>query len=115
MTIHLLMTDDHDLVRAGLVEYLGTASDIEVVGEMAEQIAFFPGPIEQNAIELILSDRERQVFHLFMDRKNIKAIIKELAISDKTVSNTQAQQAWFEKCCGLGAICHTGKAVMRCS
>jgi DNA-binding NarL/FixJ family response regulator len=51
-----------------------------------EQIAFLPGPIEQNPIELILSDRERQIFHLVMDGKNIKEIAKELAISDKTVS-----------------------------
>ena len=52
----------------------------------AEQIAFLPDPIEQNPIELILSDRERQIFHLIMDGKNIKEIAKELAISDKTVS-----------------------------
>jgi DNA-binding NarL/FixJ family response regulator len=52
----------------------------------AEQIAFLPGPIEQNPIELILSDRERQIFHLIMDGKNIKEIAKELAISDKTVN-----------------------------
>jgi DNA-binding NarL/FixJ family response regulator len=182
MTIHLLITDDHDLVRAGLVEYLRMSPDIKVVGEaadgyelleklhttfadmllldlimpglcgtelisrvrssypgmrilvlsmhnearvvmralragasgyickdckpptlleairkvnntgkylspgMAEQIAFFSGPIEQNPIELSLSDRERQIFHLIVDGKNIKAIAEELAISDKTVS-----------------------------
>ena len=86
MTINLLITDDHDLVHAGLVEYLGTAPDIEVVGEMAEQIAFFPGPVEQNPVELILSDRERQIFHLIVDGINIKEIAAELAISDKTVS-----------------------------
>jgi DNA-binding NarL/FixJ family response regulator len=53
---------------------------------MAEQIAFLPGPIEQNPIELILSDRERQIFHLIVDGKSIKEIAKEFAISDKTVS-----------------------------
>jgi DNA-binding NarL/FixJ family response regulator len=52
----------------------------------AEQIAFLPGPIERNPIELILSDRERQIFYLIMDGKNIKEIAKELAISDKTVN-----------------------------
>jgi DNA-binding NarL/FixJ family response regulator len=35
MTIHLLVTDDHELVRAGLVQYLGLAQDIEIVGETA--------------------------------------------------------------------------------
>lgn len=182
MAIHLFVADDHDLVRAGLVEYVGLSPDIEVVGEaasgdelleklqttfadmllldlimpglcgtelisrvrssypgmrilvlsmhnetrvvlralrggasgfickdckpqilleairkvsitgkylspaMAEQIAFFSGPIEQDPIELILSGRERQIFHLIVDGKKIQEIAKELAISDKTVS-----------------------------
>lgn len=182
MTIHLFVADDHDLVRVGLVEYVGLSPDIEVVGEaasgdelleklqttfadmllldlimpglcgtelisrvrssypgmrilvlsmhnetrvvmralragasgfickdckpqilleairkvsitgkylspaMAEQIAFFSGPIEQDPVELILSGRERQVFHLIVDGKKIQEIAKELAISDKTVS-----------------------------
>lgn len=182
MAIHLFVADDHDLVRAGLVEYVGLSPDIEVVGEaasgdelleklqttfadmllldlimpglcgtelisrvrssypgmrilvlsmhnetrvvlralragasgfickdckpqilleairkisitgkylspaMAEQIAFFSGPIEQEPIELILSGRERQIFHLIVDGKKIQEIAKELVISDKTVS-----------------------------
>ena len=53
---------------------------------MAEQIAFLPTPREQKPIELLLSDRERQVFHLIVDGKNIKEIARKLAISDKTVS-----------------------------
>ncbi len=182
MTIRLFIVDDHDLVRAGLVQYLGLSPDIEVVGEaangdellkklpgslaemllldlvmpglcgtelinkirraypgvrilvlsmhdepqvvmralragasgyickdckppilleairkvsktgkylspaMAEQIAFLPTPKEQKPIELLLSDRERQIFHLLVDGKNIKEIARKLAISDKTVS-----------------------------
>jgi DNA-binding NarL/FixJ family response regulator len=35
MTIRLFITDDHDLVRAGLVQYLGAFPDIKVVGEAA--------------------------------------------------------------------------------
>ncbi len=182
MAISLLIADDHELVRAGLVQYLGLFPDIEVVGEaangdelleklnntftdvllldlampglsgtelirkvrathpgmcilvlsmhnetrvvvralkagacgylckdcspltlleairkvsttgkylstaMAEQIAFYPGPLEQDPVELLLSDRERQIYHLLVDGKNVKDIAKQLAISDKTVS-----------------------------
>jgi len=182
MTIRLFITDDHNLVRAGLVEYLGTAPDIEVIGEaangdellkklpttiadvllldlimpglcgtelitkirntypglrilvlsmhnepqvvmralragasgyickdckpqtlleairkvsitgkylspaMAEQIAFYPVPLNQNPIEISLSKRERQIYHLIVDGKNIREIARKLAISDKTVS-----------------------------
>ncbi len=35
MTIHLLIADDHVLVCAALIEYLGMSPDIEVVGEAA--------------------------------------------------------------------------------
>lgn len=35
MTIRLLVTDDHELVRAGLVQYLGMSPGIEVVAEAA--------------------------------------------------------------------------------
>lgn len=35
MTIRLMITDDHDLVRAGLVQYLGMSPDIDVAGEAA--------------------------------------------------------------------------------
>ncbi|OGS98873.1 MAG: hypothetical protein A3H99_04645 [Gallionellales bacterium RIFCSPLOWO2_02_FULL_59_110] len=35
MTIRLLVTDDHELVRAGLVNYLGMTPGIEVVAEAA--------------------------------------------------------------------------------
>jgi DNA-binding NarL/FixJ family response regulator len=182
LKIHLFITDDHDLVRAGLVQYLGMSPDIEVVGEaatgdellaklsstfadmvlldlimpglcgtelvskvrrsypglrilvlsmhnepqvvmralkagasgyickdckpemlleairkvsktgkyispaMAEQIAFLPLLTEPNPIEQLLSERERQIFRLIVDGKNIKEISKKLAISHKTVS-----------------------------
>ena len=182
MTIRLFITDDHDLVRAGLVQYLGLSPDIEVVGEaasgnellgklnniradmllldlvmpglcgteliskirsthpglrilvlsmhnetrvvlrtlkagasgylckdcspqtlleairkvsttgkylsptMAEQIAFLPSLLEQPPIELLLSDRERQIFNQLVDGKSIREIANELAISEKTVS-----------------------------
>ncbi len=35
MTIRLLVADDHELVRAGLVQYLGMSPGIEVVAEAA--------------------------------------------------------------------------------
>lgn len=35
MTIRLLVTDDHELVRAGLVQYLGMSPGVEVVAEAA--------------------------------------------------------------------------------
>ena len=36
MKIRLLITDDHELVRAGLMQFLGAAPDIEVVAEAAD-------------------------------------------------------------------------------
>lgn len=182
LKIHLFIADDHDLVRAGLVQYLGLSPDIVVVGEagtgdellkklpttfadmvlldlimpgicgtelivklrrsypglrilvlsmhnephvvmrslqagasgyickdckpdvlmeairkvsktgkyispaMAEQIAFLPIMTERNPIETLLSERERQIFHLIVEGQNIKEIAKMLAISHKTVS-----------------------------
>lgn len=35
MVIRLAITDDHELVRAGLVQYLGMSPDIEIVAEAA--------------------------------------------------------------------------------
>ncbi|MBI3480906.1 MAG: response regulator transcription factor [Nitrosomonadales bacterium] len=182
MKTRLFITDDHDLVRAGLVQFLGLSPDIEVVGEaaegkelleklhttivdvllldlvmpglcgtelisqirnahpgirilvlsmhnetrvvlrtlkagvsgylckdctpqnlleairkikesgkylspaLAEQIAFASESADQNPIEHLLSERERQIFHMIVDGKSIKDISKQLAINAKTVS-----------------------------
>ena len=184
MKIRLFITDDHDLVRAGLVQFLGLSPDIEVVGEaangnelleklrttvadillldlvmpglcgmelinhvrrahpglsilvlsmhnetrvvlrtlktgasgyickdcspqtlleairkvsetgkylspeMAEQIAFSPEPLDQYPIEHLLSDREKQIFHLLVDGKGIKEIAQELAITPRQSART---------------------------
>ena len=53
---------------------------------MAEKIAFLPALTEQNPIERLLSERERQIFRLIAAGKNIKEISQKLAISNKTVS-----------------------------
>lgn len=184
MAIRLMIIDDHDLIREGLVKYLGMSPDIEVVAEgrcgdellnklrttpadlllldmnmpgicgtdlirlvkgiypalrilvlsmhdemhvvsramkagasgyickcctqptlleairkvsatgkylnpeMAEQIAFAGSSPEtkHDDLDLLLSDRELQIFNMIVDGKSIKEIAYELAISDKTVS-----------------------------
>lgn len=182
MAIRLLITDDQELVRAGLVQYLGMSPDIEVVAEasngeqllkklcttqvdlllldlsmpgkcgneliahvrrnypdllilvlsmyaevntvlsamkagasgyitkdcspqtlleaiqkiiatgkylsplMAEQLAFASTSPAPDNIELILSDRELEIFHLLVQGKSIGEIANQLCISDRTVS-----------------------------
>ncbi|MFZ2302966.1 MAG: response regulator transcription factor [Gallionella sp.] len=182
MAIRLLITDDQELVRAGLVQYLGMSPDIEVVAEaangeqllerlrtaqvdlllldmsmpgesgaeliahvrriypdqlilvlsmydqistvlraikagasgyitkscspqalleairkivetgkylsplMAEQLAFASTSPAPGNIELILSDRELEIFHLLVQGKSIGEIANQLCISDRTVS-----------------------------
>jgi len=39
MTIRVVVADDQDLVRAGLVMILGAQPDLEVVGEAADGLA----------------------------------------------------------------------------
>jgi DNA-binding NarL/FixJ family response regulator len=182
MTIRLLITDDYELVRAGLIQYLGMSPDIEVVAEavngddvlkklgatqvdlllldmsmpgengadlirhirylypgllililsmhsevntvmramkagasgylckdcspqtlldairktvatgkylspqMAEQLAFASALPDSDNIELTLSDRELEIFHLLVEGKSVSEIANQLFISDKTVS-----------------------------
>lgn len=51
MTIRLIITDDHELVRAGLVQYLGMSPGIEVVadaangGELLEKLRSTPADL----------------------------------------------------------------------
>lgn len=56
--------------------------------EMAEQIAFaaYAPATNPGDLDLLLSDRELQIFHMIVDGKCIKEIADELSISDKTVS-----------------------------
>lgn len=182
MVIRLAITDDHELVRAGLVQYLGASPGIEVAAEaasgddlleklraaqidlllldmsmpgengvdliahirsiypdllilvlsmhnetqvvmramkagasgyickdcspqtlleairkviatgkylspsMAEQLAYASTSSDPNNIELILSDRELEIFRLIVEGKSVSEIAEQLFISDKTVS-----------------------------
>lgn len=182
MAIRLAITDDHQLVRAGLVQYLGASPGIEVVAEaangdellgklcdtnpdlllldmnmpgkngvdlithiksiypdllilvlsmhnevntvmramkagasgyickdcspqtlleavrkvvatgkylsplIAEQLAYASTSPDPNNIELILSERELEIFRMIVDGKSVSEIANQLFISDKTVS-----------------------------
>lgn len=55
MTIRLLVTDDHELVRAGLVQYLGMSPGIEVVGEAANGAELL-GKLRSIPADLLLLD-----------------------------------------------------------
>lgn len=182
MVIRLAITDDHELVRAGLVQYLGASPGIEVIAEaangaelletlhttspdlllldmsmpgengidlishiksiypgvlilvlsmhdevntvkramkagasgyickdcspqvllaairkviatgkylspvMAEQLAYAATSPDPNNIELVLSERELEIFRLIVEGKSVGEIAQQLFISDKTVS-----------------------------
>ena len=60
--------------------------------EMAERLAFassLPSSAPGN-LDLVLSERELQIFRLIVEGKCIKEIANELSISDKTVSTHKA-------------------------
>lgn len=182
MAIHLAVADDHELVRAGLIQYLGASPGIEVAAEaasgvellekllatqvdlllldmsmpgkngvdlishiksiypdllilvlsmhdevntvlramkagasgyickdcspqtlldairkvvatgrylsplMAERLAYASTSPDPGNIELILSDRELEIFRLIVEGKSVSEIAEQLFISDKTVS-----------------------------
>ncbi len=60
--------------------------------DMAEQLAFASSsaPSPEGDVDLILSEREMQIFRLIVDEKCIKEMANELSISDKTVSTHKA-------------------------
>lgn len=55
MTIRLLVTDDHELVRAGLVQYLGISPGIEVVAEAANGTELLE-KLRSTSVDLLLLD-----------------------------------------------------------
>lgn len=54
--------------------------------KMAEQLAYASTTIKPDKIELMLSDRELEIFRLIVEGKSISEIARLLFISDKTVS-----------------------------
>lgn len=58
--------------------------------EMAERLAFASSTSDASDAELVLSEREMQIFRLIVEGKCIKEIANELSISDKTVSTHKA-------------------------
>lgn len=53
---------------------------------MAEQLAYASTSPDPSNIELILSDRELEIFRLIAEGKSVSEIAQQLFISDKTVS-----------------------------
>lgn len=58
--------------------------------EMAERLAFATSAPQADGPELVLSEREMQIFRRIVEGKCIKEIANELSISDKTVSTHKA-------------------------
>jgi len=54
--------------------------------QMAEQLAYASASSEPDNIELILSERELEIFRLMVEGKTVGEIAEQLFISDKTVS-----------------------------
>lgn len=53
---------------------------------MAEQLAYASTSPDQSNIELVLSDRELEIFRLIVEGKSVSEIANQLFISDKTIS-----------------------------
>ncbi|HEX5363002.1 MAG TPA: response regulator transcription factor [Gallionella sp.] len=76
-------------------ELFGAVHKVAVTGrylnpEMAEKLAFVSTVSGGRELELLLSDRERQIMSRIVEGKCIKTIANELSISDKTVSTHKA-------------------------
>ena len=54
--------------------------------QMAEQLAYASAVQDLDDIELILSEREREILRLIVEGKRVSEIAEQLFISDKTVS-----------------------------
>lgn len=54
--------------------------------QMAEQLAYASAVQDPDDIELILSEREREILRLIVEGKRVSEIAEQLFISDKTVS-----------------------------
>ena len=98
--IKLIIADDHELFRNGLVELLKKHDDIKIVKSVADGFEFMnviKGEIEADIVLLDLTMPKMDGFQVLKELKNLNAKIKPIVISMHSVGN------YIAKCAKMGA------------
>ena len=98
--IKLIIADDHELFRNGLVELLKKHDDIKIVKSVADGFEFMnviKGEFEADIVLLDLTMPKMDGFQVLKELKNLNAKIKPIVISMHSVGN------YIAKCAKLGA------------
>ena len=98
--IKLIIADDHELFRNGLVELLKKHDDIKVVKSVADGFEFMnviKGEFEADIVLLDLTMPKMDGFQVLKELKNLNAKIKPIVISMHSVGN------YIAKCAKMGA------------
>ena len=98
--IKLIIADDHELFRNGLVELLKKHDDIKVLKSVADGFEFINVIKEGFDADIVLLDLtmpEMDGFEVLKELKNLNAKIKPIVISMHTVGN------YIAKCARMGA------------
>lgn len=98
--IKLIIADDHELFRNGLVELLKKHDDIKIVKSVADGFEFMnviKGEFEADIVLLDLTMPKMDGFQVLKELKNLNAKIKPIVISMHSVGN------YIAKCAKMGA------------
>lgn len=98
--IKLIIADDHDLFRNGLVELLKKHGDIKIVKSVADGFEFLEvikEAVEADIVLLDLTMPKMDGFEVLKELKNLEAKIKPIVISMHSAGN------YIAKCAKMGA------------
>jgi two-component system response regulator NreC len=98
--IKLIIADDHDLFRNGLVELLKKQEDIEIVKSVADGFEFLEVIQQGFDADIVLLDLtmpKMDGFEVLKELKNLEAKIKPIVISMHSTGN------YIAKCAKMGA------------
>ena len=98
--IKLIIADDHELFRNGLVELLKKHDDINIVKSVADGFEFMNVIKEEFEADIVLLDLtmpKMDGFQVLKELKNLNAKIKPIVISMHSVGN------YIAKCAKMGA------------
>lgn len=98
--IKLIIADDHDLFRNGLVELLKKHGDIKIIESVADGLEFLKVIKEGFEADIVLLDLtmpKMDGFEVLKELKNLEAKIKPIVISMHSAGN------YIAKCAKMGA------------
>ena len=98
--IKLIIADDHELFRNGLVELLKKHDDIKIVKSVADGFEFMNVIKEEFDADIVLLDLtmpEMDGFQVLKELKNLNAKIRPIVISMHSAGN------YIAKCARMGA------------